>query len=162
MVTVDLRIEAKSGVPYYRQIIDQVRCVIAYGNLRPGDRFPPVRRLAVDLSVSPNTVIHAYRELEMEGVLDTRQGSGMFVSHRPPGIKKIERERILDQVLTELLARALAYGFSLDDVFEGLLKQEKKTRIGETPMRQTGTRRSRDSPLSTSSARCVQFLAPYR
>ena len=52
MVTVELPIDAKSGVPYYRQIIDQVKCAIAYGNLRPGDRFPPVRRLAADLSVS--------------------------------------------------------------------------------------------------------------
>ncbi len=69
-------------------------------------------------------MIRAYRELEIEGVLDTHQGSGTFVGQRKPEIDQLERRRMLDQILTELLARASSYGFSLDEVLVGL-KQRK-------------------------------------
>ncbi|MGD8699481.1 MAG: GntR family transcriptional regulator [Gemmatimonadales bacterium] len=115
-----IRIDAKSGVPFYRQIIEQVKFAIARGDLESGDRLPTVRQLAVDLSINPNTVIRAYRELEIEGVLETQQGSGTFVGQREPQVDELERQRMLDQILTELLARASGYGFSLDEVLEGL------------------------------------------
>jgi len=115
-----IRIDSKSGVPFYRQIIEQVKFAIARGALTPGDRLPTVRQLAVDLSINPNTVIRAYRELEIEGVLETQQGSGTFVGQREPQVDELERQRMLDQILTELLARASGYGFSLDEVLEGL------------------------------------------
>ena len=118
--TFEIRIDAKSGVPFYRQIIEQVKFGIARGDLAPGDRLPTVRQAAVDLSVNPNTVIRAYRELEIEGVLETQQGSGTFVGQRKPQVDEIERQRMLDQILTELLARASGYGFSLDEVLDGL------------------------------------------
>ena len=79
-------IDTKSGVPFYRQIIEQTKFAIASGDLAPGDRLPTVRQLAVDLSVNPNTVIRAYRELEIEGVLNTQQGSGTFVSEKRPEV----------------------------------------------------------------------------
>jgi GntR family transcriptional regulator len=123
-----MSIDAKSGVPFYRQIIEQVKFAIARGDLVPGDRLPTVRQLAVDLSVNPNTVIRAYRELEIEGVLDTQQGSGTFVSDRRPEVDRLERQRMLDQILTEMLARASAYGFMLDDVLEGLRQRKEETR----------------------------------
>jgi len=118
--TLIIRIDSKSGVPFYRQIIEQVKFAIARGDLAPGDRLPTVRQLAVDLSINPNTVIRAYRELEIEGVLETQQGSGTFVGQREPQVDELERQRMLDQILTELLARASGYGFSLDEVLEGL------------------------------------------
>jgi GntR family transcriptional regulator len=117
---LDFLIDPKSGVPFYRQIIEQVKFAIARGGLAPGDQLPTVRQLAVDLSINPNTVIRAYRELEIEGVLETHQGSGTFVGQRKPEIDALERQRMLDQILTELLARAGGYGFTLDDVLEGL------------------------------------------
>jgi GntR family transcriptional regulator len=117
---VRIQIDEKSGVPFYRQIIEQVKFAIAGGELSAGQRLPTVRQLAVDLSINPNTVIRAYRELEIEGVLDTQQGSGTFVGSRRPKIDELERRRMLDQILTELLARASSYGFSLEDVLEGL------------------------------------------
>ncbi|MHC4178484.1 MAG: GntR family transcriptional regulator [Planctomycetota bacterium] len=121
-------IDTKSGVPFYRQIIEQAKFAIARGDLGPGDRLPTVRQLAVDLSINPNTVIRAYRELEIEGMLDTQQGSGTFVSDRRPDIDRLERQRMLDQILTDMLARASAYGFSLDDLLEGLRqRKEEKT-----------------------------------
>jgi GntR family transcriptional regulator len=120
-------IDLKSGVPFYRQIIEQIKFAIGRGDLQPGDRLPTVRQLAVDLSINPNTVIRAYRELEIEGVLDTQQGSGTFVGERRLEIDALERRRMLDQILTELLARASAYGFTLDEVFEGLRQRKEES-----------------------------------
>jgi GntR family transcriptional regulator len=122
---LDFSIDTKSGVPFYRQIIEQVKFAIARGGLGPGDRLPTVRQLAVDLSINPNTVIRAYREMEIEGVLDTQQGSGTFVGDRKPEIDHLERKRMLDQILTELLARASDYGFTLDEVVTGLRQRKE-------------------------------------
>ncbi|MGD2123354.1 MAG: GntR family transcriptional regulator [Gemmatimonadota bacterium] len=110
----------------YRQIIESVQFAIARGDLGPGDRLPTVRQLAVDLQVNPNTVIRAYREMELGGVLDTQQGSGTFVTRERPQVDELERRRMLDQILTELLARASGYGFTLNEVLDGLrqLKEE--------------------------------------
>lgn len=122
-----LRLDPRSGVPYYRQVIEQVKFAIARGQLAPGDQLPTVRQLAVDLSVNPNTVIRAYRQLETEQVLRTQQGSGTFVGRRRPSIDQLERQRMLDQIITDLLARGASYGFSLDDVLEGLAQRKEAT-----------------------------------
>jgi GntR family transcriptional regulator len=122
---VGLQIDNKSGVPFYRQIVEQVKFGVARGSLQPGDQLPTVRQLAVDLSINPNTVIRAYRELEIEGVIDTHQGSGTFVGNRKPQVDDLERQRMLDQILTELLARASGYGFTLDEVLEGLRQRKE-------------------------------------
>ncbi len=122
---MELSIDPKSGVPFYRQIIERVKFAIARGQLTPGDQLPTVRQLAADLSINPNTVIRAYRQMEIEGVLDTQQGSGTFVGNHRPEIDAIEQQRMLDQILTELLARASGYGFSLDDVIEGLRQRKE-------------------------------------
>ena len=120
-------IDTKSGVPLYRQVIEQVKFAVARGDLRPGDRLPTVRQLAVDLSINPNTVIRAYRELEIEGMIETQQGSGTFVGDRRPDVDRLERQRMLDQILTDMLARASAYGFTLDEVLEGLRHRKEET-----------------------------------
>ena len=123
---MDISIDPKSGVPLYRQIIESVKFAIARGDVGPGDKLPTVRQLAVDLEVNPNTVIRAYREMEIEGVLDPQQGSGTFVTDHQPEVDALERSRMLDQILTELLARASSYGFTLGEVLDGLrqLKEE--------------------------------------
>jgi GntR family transcriptional regulator len=122
---LEITIDPKSGVPFYRQIIERVKFGIARGLLTPGDQLPTVRQLATDLAVNPNTVVRAYREMEIEGVLDTQQGSGTFVSHKRPEIDELERRRMLDQILTELLARAYGFGFTLDEVLEGLRQRKE-------------------------------------
>jgi len=122
---LEFRIDSKSGVPLYRQIIEQVKFAIARGDLQSGNQLPTVRQLAVDLSINPNTVIRAYKELEIEGLLETHQGSGTFVTNERPQVDQLERQRMLDQILTEMLARASSYGLSLDQVLEGL-KQRKE------------------------------------
>ena len=121
-------IDPKSGVPFYRQIIEQTKFAIASGELAPGDRLPTVRQLAVELSINPNTVIRAYRELEIEGVLDTQQGSGTFVSDKRPQVDQLERQRMLDQILTDMLARASDYGLSLDEVLDGLRHRKEEAK----------------------------------
>ena len=123
---MECRIDHKSGVPFYRQIIEQVKFAIARGDLQTGDRLPTVRQLAVDLSINPNTVVRAYREMEIEGVVDTQQGSGTYVGDRRSDIDHLEKQRMLDQILTDLLARASAYGYSLDDVLDGLRQRKEE------------------------------------
>jgi GntR family transcriptional regulator len=122
---LNIQIDTKSGVPFYRQIIEQIKFAIARDHLRPGDRLPTVRQLAVDLAVNPNTVVRAYRELELARVIDTQQGSGTYVGSERPEIDALERNRMLDQILTELLARASSYGFSVEDVFDGLRRRKE-------------------------------------
>ena len=120
-----IEIDHQSGVPLYRQIIEQVEASIAAGGLRTGDQLPTVRQLAVQLSVNPNTVIRADRELEIRGILETQQGSGTFVGSPRPGIEERDRQRVLNRMVTELLARASRYGITLDDVLEALQLQKE-------------------------------------
>ena len=121
-----LRLDLKSGVPFYRQIIDQVKSAIALGQLEPGDRLPTVRQLAVDLSVNPNTVSRAYTELELTGLVETHMGSGTFVGHRKVEQDEVERRRILDQISQEFLSRASSHGFTLDDILENLEQRRNR------------------------------------
>ena len=114
------RLDLHSGVPVYRQIIDQVRAGIAAGALGRGDQLPTVRQLAVDLSINPNTVIRAYRELEIRGVLETQQGTGTFISEQKIELDNNERQRRLDQLVQEFVARAGSAGFTVDDLVEEL------------------------------------------
>jgi GntR family transcriptional regulator len=107
-----------SGVPVYRQIIDQILGGIASGSLRSGDQLPTVRQLAVDLAINPNTVVRAYRELEIRGVLDTQQGVGTFITAEPVRPDDAERQRQLDQLVGAFMARAGAAGFSADELVE--------------------------------------------
>src|ERR1700739_3639260 len=91
----EFRLDLESGVPVYRQIIDQVMGGIATSALVPGTQLPAVRQVAVDLSINPNTVVRAYRELEIRGVLETQQGTGTFVSQQKVRRDDAERQRSL-------------------------------------------------------------------
>jgi GntR family transcriptional regulator len=114
----DFKLDARSGVPVYRQIIDQVLGGISAGNLKPGDQLPTVRQLAVDLAINPNTVVRAYRELEIREVLATQQGTGTFITEKQPQADELERRRRVGQLAGELLARAGAEGITLQELLE--------------------------------------------
>ena len=116
----EFRLDLRSGVPVYRQIIDQVAGGIAAGSLAGGDQLPTVRRAAVDLSINPNTVVRAYRELEIRGVLETQQGTGTFISHRKVKRDEVERLRRLNQLVGEFVSRAGSAGFTVKDLLEQL------------------------------------------
>jgi len=125
-VTLKIELDVKSGVPFYRQVIDRVRSAIATGELEAGDRLPTVRQLAVELSINPNTVSRAYTELELTGLVETQMGSGTFVGQVPVAPDDVERRRLLDQICQELLSRASAHGFTLDDVLKNLEQRRKR------------------------------------
>jgi GntR family transcriptional regulator len=120
-----ISIDVKSGVPFYRQIIDQVKSAIATGAIASGDRLPTVRQLAVDLSINPNTVSRAYTELELTGLVETHMGSGTFVGNKKVEQDDVERRRILDQICQELLSRASSHGFTLEDILENLTQRRQ-------------------------------------
>ena len=113
-------IDLHSGMPVYRQLIDQVRSRIASGSLTSGDQLPTVRQLAVDLTINPNTVMRAYRELELGGLIETHQGTGTFIANKKLEKNSAERDRQLAQMAGEFAARAGAAGFTLEDLIDRL------------------------------------------
>ncbi len=120
MTDFKIQLDHHSGVPIYRQIISQVLYGIARGDLSPGTQLPTMRQLAVDLSINPNTVIKAYKELEIRGNLETQQGTGTFISDAEVNVSPSERRRILAGLCRDLVGRAGAYGIELDDIIEAL------------------------------------------
>jgi GntR family transcriptional regulator len=115
-----LKLDLRSGVPVYRQIIDQVRGGVAAGMLAAGDQLPTVRQLAVDLAINPNTVLRAYRELELGGMIETHQGTGTFIANKKIVKNSGERERQLTQLTNEFAARAGAAGFTVEELLDRL------------------------------------------
>lgn len=114
------RLDMHSGVPLYRQLIDQVQAGVATGSLLPGDQLPTVRQVAVDLEINPNTVMRAYREMEIRGILDTQQGTGTFVAHQTLARDAGEHSRELEQLVDEVAARAGAGGFKMEELLTAL------------------------------------------
>lgn len=120
---IDFKLDLKSGVPFYRQIVDQIRYGIASKRLLPGEQLPTVRDLAVQLEINPNTVRKAYSELEILGVLDTQQGTGTFVANKDIEITDLEKDRMLGQICDELVARGHQYNLTLTDIFQHLQRR---------------------------------------
>ena len=109
---ITFHLDARSGVPTYLQLVQQVRQAVRLGVLEPGDRLPTVKEVVADLTINPNTVLKAYRELDLEGVVEGRRGVGTFVSGHvpeppPDGVKELRSS------LRKWVARARAAG--LDD-----------------------------------------------
>ncbi len=123
---IKFQLDLKSGVPFYRQIIDQVKSSIATGSLEPGDRLPTVRQLSVDLSINPNTVSRAYTELELTGLVETQMGSGTFVGRQKVEQDDVERRRILEQLCQEMLSRASTHGFTLEEILDNLEQRRNR------------------------------------
>jgi GntR family transcriptional regulator len=120
-------IDPASGVPFYRQIIDQIKYAIARGGLRPGDQLPTVRQLAVDLAINPNTVGKAYSQLEILGILQTQQGSGTFISPQKVEVSELERQEKLDSLCREFITSAASYGFTLNELIEALRDRKENS-----------------------------------
>jgi GntR family transcriptional regulator len=114
------RLDPHSGVPVYRQLIDQVQAAIARGALFPGDQLPTVRHVAVELAINPNTVMRAYREMEIRGILDTEQGTGTFIADKQAEPSKEERNRKIAQLIGEFVSRAGSAGLTVSDLIQAL------------------------------------------
>lgn len=118
---IDFTLDKNSPVPFYRQIADRVLAGLSSGALRPGDRLPTIREMAVNLEVNPNTVVRAYSHLEMLGVLDSQQGSGVYVRPQAPGaVSAVDRERRIDDLCRDFVGRAQLAGVDLDELVERL------------------------------------------
>ena len=122
---MQLHITPGDGAPIYRQIIDQVKNLVAAGRLKPGDEMPPIRGLAQQLIINPNTVARAYRELEAQGVLMSRQGSGTVVADGGSPLARGERMRLLTAQVDKLLTEARQLDFDIDTVMELIEKRQK-------------------------------------
>ncbi len=125
---IDFKLDPKSGVPFYKQIIDQIRYGLAAGQLKIGEQLPTVRALAVELKVNLNTVIKAYRELEIQNVLETQQGTGTFIGQTKIQIPREERKRKLTSICSEFLSIASSYGFSKDEIISQLQQEQGGTK----------------------------------
>ena len=121
---IQFRLDPKTGSPFYRQIIDQIKFGIATGNLKTGEQLPTVRSLAVELKVNLNTVAKAYKELEIQDVLATQQGTGTFISDIKVQIPAKDKANKLKEICSEFSSIAFSYGFSVTDIINQLQKQK--------------------------------------
>jgi GntR family transcriptional regulator len=121
---MQLRISAENSAPIYQQIVEQIKYLIAGGRLKPGDDIPPIRVLAEQLRINPNTVARAYLELEREGILLMRQGFGTTVAEVKSSLPRKEKLKILARTADALLTDARHLNVSLPDVLELLQERD--------------------------------------
>jgi GntR family transcriptional regulator len=117
-VSMQIHISANDGIPIYLQIVNQVKYLVASGRLAAGDELPPIRVLAEQLIVNPNTVARAYRELEALGIVEKRRTAGTYVSDQGSPLARRERVKILSQRIDALLAEAQQMDISIDDLLK--------------------------------------------
>ena len=115
---MQIHITTSDGVPIYQQVVNQIKFLIASGRLNSGDELPPIRVLAAQLLINPNTVARAYRELETAGIVEKRRTAGTYVSEQGSPLARRERVKILAERIDTLLAEAIHMGVSIDDVMK--------------------------------------------
>jgi GntR family transcriptional regulator len=128
-----LRVNPTDGVAIYLQIVNQVKYLVAAGRLLPGEELPPIRTLAERLTINPNTVARAYRELEVAGVVVKRGTTGTFVSDAGSPLARKERVRILTERIDALLAEARQLGFSSSELFDLIRRRDQALAAPEEP-----------------------------
>jgi GntR family transcriptional regulator len=124
------QLNPSSGIPLYLQLMEQIKHAVETGALREGDQLPTIRKLAEDLVMNPNTVVRAYRELEHEGVLELRHGSGAFI--KEPSGDRARLIRNAQAVVRSAVERVMSSGLSEDElrrVFENELAQQRAKRL---------------------------------
>ena len=119
---MQIHVNEADGTPYYLQVVNQVKFLVASGRLEAEEKLPSVRRLAEQLMINPNTVARAYRELESAGVVQTRRGSGVFVANGSSPLSRKEKNRILNERIDALLTEAHQLDVGLD-VLVNMIKQ---------------------------------------
>lgn len=119
---MQLHISANDGIPIYLQIVNQIKYLVASGRLSAGEELPPIRVLAEQLLINPNTVARAYRELESAGLVEKRRTAGTYVSDHGSPLARRERIRILSERVDALLAEAGQMNIEFDELTK-LLQQ---------------------------------------
>jgi GntR family transcriptional regulator len=126
---MNLHITATNGVPIYLQIVNQIKYLVASGRLVPGAELPPIRELAENLLINPNTVARAYRELESAGVVVKRSTAGTYVSDAGSPLDSRERLSILNERIDALLAEARQMAFGVDDLVKMIRERDELMRM---------------------------------
>jgi GntR family transcriptional regulator len=129
LAALEIKISLADGVPIYRQIVNQIRYQVASGQLEPDEELPTIRALALQLKVTPNTIVKAYEELEAVGLIHKRHGSGTFVSGERTRLADRERRRIIEGRIDALLAEAHQLNFTLEELFK-LIHRRQALMIG--------------------------------
>lgn len=114
------RVDTRTGVPIYLQLVEQIKHLIASGELSEGDQLPTVRQMAVDLEINANTVAKAYGELERQGIIERRQGVGTFVRLRHEALTDQERSAKLFSLCTSFLSQLRQFGFEWQEALQVL------------------------------------------
>jgi len=125
---MQLHLNAHDGVPIYLQIVNQVKFLVASGRLAPGEELPPIRTLAEQLVINPNTVARAYRELELAGVVTKRRTTGTYVSDAGSRLARRERLRLVSQRIDALLAEARQLDVALDEIIDLIRERDEALR----------------------------------
>jgi GntR family transcriptional regulator len=120
-----IHISTNDGVPIYQQIVNQVKYLFASGRLSAGEELPPIRVLAEQLFVNPNTVARAYRELERAGLVEKRRTAGTYVSNTGSPLALSERRKIVTERVDGLLAEARQLGIGVDQVVELIMQRNR-------------------------------------
>jgi len=122
---MQIHLSRNDGVPVYLQIVRQVKYLVAAGRLAPDEELPPIRALADQLVINPNTVARAYRELETAGVVYKRGTSGTYVSAAGSPLARRERLKILAGRIDALLAEARQMGVGLDELLDLVRRRDQ-------------------------------------
>lgn len=123
---MQIHISSGDGVPIYLQIVKQVKYLVAASRLTPGQELPPIRVLAEQLLVNPNTVARAYRELEMAGIVEKRRTAGTYVAETGSPLGRRQRLRILRHRVDALLAEARQLGVSTTEVVRLVRQRDER------------------------------------
>jgi GntR family transcriptional regulator len=124
-------ISTGSGVPIFRQVVDQIRLAVATGRLAEGEQLPSVRALAERLVVNPNTVAKAYAELTRQRVIEARQGLGMFIAPPRQMYTRPERARRLAPLLDAVVNEGISLGFGPEELVDSLRQRLAKVKFDE-------------------------------
>jgi GntR family transcriptional regulator len=128
---MQIQISPADGVPIYLQIVNQIKYLASSGRLEPDEELPPIRTLAEQLIVNPNTVARAYRELELAGIVVKRRTSGTYVSNAAPRLDRRNRLKIVTQRVDALVVEARQMNIPLDEVI-ALIRQRDKSMQPQT------------------------------
>jgi GntR family transcriptional regulator len=122
---VQLHISSHDGVPIYLQIVNQVKYLVASGRLESGEELPPIRSLAEQLLINPNTVARAYRELEQAGVVTKRRTAGTYVSDSASPLARRQRLKIVTERIDALLAEARQMNIDTETLIELIQERDE-------------------------------------
>jgi len=132
---VRFRLDKASPTPLYRQIVDMVLAGISGGALPPGERLPTIRELAVQLEVNPNTIVKAYRQLEMMGMLDSQQGSGVYIKALPVVRSEKADRQAVEALCRDFIGRAQLLNIRLPELIRNLVRMRRELAVAASAKR---------------------------